>query len=95
YIQWAQANKFVSMLLRDTKCHKLEAAAAAKNQAWLDGHLCKQEEEDCIVSYLDLLFCEATIQWLVKTDQICPVDAIHHKAFKYMINVVVCATNGV
>lgn len=100
YIQWAQANKFVSMLPRDTKCRKLEAAATAKNQAQLDGHLCKQEEKDCIVPYSDSLFHEAAIQWLVKTDQVCvyfvgfgphlfiqmlqPVDAIHHKAFKYM-----------
>jgi hypothetical protein len=99
------------MLLRDTKHCKLEAAATAKNQARLNGHLRKQEEKDCIVPYSDSLFREAAIQWLVKTDQVCvyfvsfgphlfiqiiqPVDAIHHKAFKYMIDVAAHATNGV
>ncbi|KAG1805060.1 uncharacterized protein HD556DRAFT_1226190 [Suillus plorans] len=91
YIQWADTNKFTSMLPRDTKCCKLDAAA--DSQARLDVHLSEKKPKDRLVPYSDTLFHEAAIEWLIKTDQ--PIDALNHKSFKYMIDTAARATNGV
>ncbi|KAG0700114.1 hypothetical protein DFH29DRAFT_807956, partial [Suillus ampliporus] len=91
YIQWADTNKFASMLLRDTKHCKLDAAA--DSQAHLNAHLSEKKPKDHIVPYSDALFCEAAIEWLIETDQ--PIDALNHKSFRYMINTAARATNGI
>ncbi|KAG2151179.1 uncharacterized protein EDB93DRAFT_1103143 [Suillus bovinus] len=82
YIQWADHNKFTSMLPRDIKCRKLDTAA--DSQARLDAHLSDKKPKDRIIPYSDALFCDAAIKWLIETDQ--PINAINHKSFKYMID---------
>ncbi|KAG1842635.1 hypothetical protein DFJ58DRAFT_665775 [Suillus subalutaceus] len=62
------SSKFTSMLLRDMKCHKLDAVA--ESQARLNAHLSEKKPKDCVVPYSDALFQEAAIQWLIETDQI-------------------------
>ena len=70
YLKWADANKFVSMLPKDTKRRKLEAAASANSQSRLDVHLREQKLEERIIPYSDSLFQEAAIEWLIETDQV-------------------------
>ncbi|KAG1793796.1 hypothetical protein EV424DRAFT_1275472, partial [Suillus variegatus] len=91
YIQWAKDNKFMSMLPKDTKCRKLDAAA--DSQARLDTHLREPQPKERIIPYSDAIFREAAIEWLIETDQ--PIDALNHKSFRYMIDVAARATNDV
>jgi hypothetical protein len=56
------------MLLGDIKAQKEKAVAA--NQT-LDNHLKEKKLSDCIVAYSDKVFRQATIEWLVITDQVC------------------------
>ncbi|KAG1792995.1 uncharacterized protein HD556DRAFT_1213692, partial [Suillus plorans] len=91
YIQWAKDNKFMSMLPKDTKRRKLDAAA--DSQARLDTHLREPQPKEQIIPYSDAIFREAAIEWLIETDQ--PIDALNHKSFRYMIDVAARATNGV
>ncbi|KAG0693346.1 hypothetical protein DFH29DRAFT_1007373 [Suillus ampliporus] len=74
-----------------TKCHKLDAAA--DSQSRLDAHLCEQKPKECVIPYSDALFHEATIEWLIETDQL--IDAVNHKSFKYMIDTAARATNDI
>ncbi|KAG1822260.1 hypothetical protein EV424DRAFT_1274081, partial [Suillus variegatus] len=46
-----------------------------------------------IVPYVDSLFKQAAIEWLIATDQ--PIQAFEHPKFKEMIDVAAQATNGV
>ncbi|KIK93305.1 hypothetical protein PAXRUDRAFT_145351, partial [Paxillus rubicundulus Ve08.2h10] len=46
-----------------------------------------------VISYTHQLFCEATVEWLICTDQ--PIKTVDHPTFKKMINTASCATNGV
>ncbi|KAH7903418.1 hypothetical protein BJ138DRAFT_1020674, partial [Hygrophoropsis aurantiaca] len=91
YLLWAEANKFISMLPRDAKRRKEEAAV--DNQARLDAHLKPIPVKERVIPYTDKLFREASIQWLVDTDQ--PIAAFEHPSFKNMIDIAAHATNGV
>ncbi|KAG2142680.1 hypothetical protein BD769DRAFT_1348977, partial [Suillus cothurnatus] len=46
-----------------------------------------------VIPYSNKLFKQATIEWLVATDQ--PIQALEHPKFKEMVDIASCATNGV
>lgn len=59
----------MSMLPKDTKRRKLDAAA--DSQARLDTHLREPQPKERIIPYSDAIFREAAIEWLIETDQVC------------------------
>ena len=68
YLQWAEGNRFTSMLPKDAKQHT-EKQSGSK-QGRLDGHLQPIPIKENVTLYSDELFCEAAIRWLVDTDQV-------------------------
>ena len=56
------------MLPRDSKRWKQEIEDLKESQQRLDPHL---REREPVIPYLDTCFCEAAIEWLVATDQVC------------------------
>lgn len=51
-----------------------KAAAQAEDQAKqqsLEPHLMKIVPQERVVPYSDALFCDAAVQWLVETHQVC------------------------
>ena len=68
YEEWARSNNFVSMLPRDSKRRKQDTENSKESQQRLDSHL---REHEPVVPYSDAHFCEAAIEWLVATDQVC------------------------
>ncbi|PCH45151.1 hypothetical protein WOLCODRAFT_124596, partial [Wolfiporia cocos MD-104 SS10] len=89
YHEWAAKNNFKSMLPNDIK--KQKEAKQSDKQTQLDPHLRKRSE--CIPPYSHLAFRQATIEWLVSTDQ--PLQALEHPAFRNMIQIAARATTGV
>jgi len=69
YREWAEKNQFVSMLPKDVQERKDKVANAAK-QCRLDSHLEEIPAQERVAPYTDHLFREATIEWLVSTDQV-------------------------
>ena len=65
YLKWAKENNFVSMLPKDAKQRREEATA--DTQSTLDPHL---RPKETIVSYSEVSFHTAAIQWLIETDQV-------------------------
>jgi hypothetical protein len=56
------------MLPRDSKRRKQEVENSKELQQRLDPHL---REREPVIPYSDARFCEAAIDWLVATDQVC------------------------
>ncbi|KAJ7920998.1 hypothetical protein B0H13DRAFT_1564375, partial [Mycena leptocephala] len=67
------------------------AAKAQLQQQSLDPHL--KEKPARSAPYMDDLFVEAAIEWLIATDQ--PIDAMTNPKFKIMIDIAARATEGV
>ncbi|KZT06564.1 uncharacterized protein LAESUDRAFT_653395, partial [Laetiporus sulphureus 93-53] len=88
---WCNNNDFISMLPKDTKHHHDEANVL--EQTCLDPHLEKRPRKEYIVLYSDALFHEASIEWIIATDQL--IQALEHASFKKMIDVAACTINGV
>ncbi|KZT01806.1 uncharacterized protein LAESUDRAFT_663215, partial [Laetiporus sulphureus 93-53] len=84
-------NDFISMLPKNTKCSRNEAKVF--EQTCLDSHLTERPHKEYIMPYSDALFREASIEWIIATDQ--PIQALEHASFKKMIDVAAHATNGV
>ncbi|KAF8445073.1 hypothetical protein L210DRAFT_3365717, partial [Boletus edulis BED1] len=91
YMKWAKSNSFVSMLPKDRKSQKDESQASRQTE--LNLHLKPVAPKERILPYTDDRFRDAAIQWLIATDQ--PISALEHPAFKNMVNLNACATNGV
>ncbi|KAH9012955.1 hypothetical protein EDB83DRAFT_2169615, partial [Lactarius deliciosus] len=64
---WATENNFQSMLPKDAKNHR--QAAKMDTQQQLDPHLEEKPLRESVIPYMDKLFCEVAIEWLVSTDQ--------------------------
>ncbi|KAG1838015.1 hypothetical protein DFJ58DRAFT_846224 [Suillus subalutaceus] len=69
YREWAKEHLFESMLPGDVKARKDNAA-----QQSINAHLTEWKLAEKVVSYLDKLFKQAAIKWLVATDQ--PIQAL-------------------
>ncbi|KAG2745644.1 hypothetical protein P692DRAFT_201719774, partial [Suillus brevipes Sb2] len=91
YLKWAKSNNFVSMLPKDAKRRREDAAA--DQQSSINGHLKPRVPNERVIQYTDALFREAATQWLIDTDQ--PIEALEHPAFKNMVDIAARATNGV
>ncbi|KAI6005576.1 hypothetical protein EDD15DRAFT_2119247, partial [Pisolithus albus] len=94
YLKWSAANGFASMLPHDTKQRRKDATSSAQSvlgrQSSLEGHLV---ERDAVVQYSESVFHEATILWLIETDQ--PIRALQHPAFTKMVEIASRAKNGI
>ncbi|KAJ8503453.1 hypothetical protein ONZ45_g10852 [Pleurotus djamor] len=90
YLEWCQANKFVSKLPKD-RAHAKKAAQQSTSQQLLTSHLVVNP--DTPITYSESTFREAALGWLVQTNQ--PIQAFDHPAFQNMINIAARATNGV
>ncbi|KAG2087847.1 hypothetical protein BD769DRAFT_1372795 [Suillus cothurnatus] len=84
------ANTFTSKLLGDLAAKKKKAAHA---QQQIDVHLTEHKLSECTIPYTHNNFRKAANEWLVATDQ--PIQALEHPKFKEMIDVALCATQGV
>ncbi|KAF8878861.1 hypothetical protein BD779DRAFT_1427583, partial [Infundibulicybe gibba] len=91
YQTWAEKNCFLSMLPKDSKQRKDQAAI--ETQSRLDVHLKPIPVKEKTIPYTDKLFRNAAVEWLVSTDQ--PIQALEHPSFQNMIYVAARATNGV
>lgn len=68
YLQWAEANGFMSMLPKDAK--QLTNKPSSSKQGWLNGHLQPTPIKEKAIPYSNEWFSETAIQWLVNTDQV-------------------------
>lgn len=59
------------MLPKDVKDRKNAAAIANIEQGSLDNHLHEINSTERVLPYSDKLFCEAAIEWLASTNQVC------------------------
>jgi hypothetical protein len=69
YLKWAKNNNFVSMLPKDAKRRREEAAT--DQQSSINSHLKPRVPNERVIQYTDALFREAATQWLIDTDQVC------------------------
>lgn len=96
------------MLPKDTLARREKLKL--QEQTRLDAHLVEKPPPERIVKYTDAIYCEAAIEWLLATDQVCsfltqmclslirsdqPLRALEHPAFKNMIDIAARATDGV
>ncbi|KAG1789263.1 uncharacterized protein HD556DRAFT_1244079 [Suillus plorans] len=88
YRKWAKEHSFESILPGNIKACKDNAA-----QQNINVHLTERKLAERVVSYLDKLFKQAAIEWLVATDQ--PIQALEHPKFKDMIDVTARTTNSI
>ena len=54
----------------------MHKAAAQATQQSLEPHLTIKAPQEKVVPYSDDRFCEAAIQWLVETHQVCSVSPV-------------------
>jgi len=72
YDLWCLKNDFESKLPKAIKsCKEAQAAVEDAKQLMLHPHLKERPPPETYVAYSDALFCEAAIEWLVSTDQVC------------------------
>ena len=69
YQKWVELNNFLLMLLKDAEKHPKDIHD--KNQPHLNPHLWEKPQRERIIPYTNELFCDAAIEWLVSTDQVC------------------------
>jgi hypothetical protein len=67
YQNWCKKAGFESKLAGDVAMQKLKAEQL---QQMINGHLVEKKLADRIVSYSDKLFQQASIEWLVATNQV-------------------------
>ena len=98
----------MSMLPKDCRECK-EKASGSQKQSQLDSHFQPTLVKEIVTPYSDNLFCNATIEWLINTDQVhfinldrsCymtvlqPISALKHSSFQKMVNIASCTTTGV
>ncbi|KAN0105148.1 hypothetical protein V8E52_011310 [Russula decolorans] len=87
YRNWAKTVNFTSKLPGDIKKRK-EAAELATRM--LNQDLVEKKSLAHVAPYSNKLFCQASVEWLVATDQ--PIQALQHPKFQEMINVASRAT---
>ncbi|KAI6127205.1 hypothetical protein F5141DRAFT_974791, partial [Pisolithus sp. B1] len=94
YLKWSAANGFMLMLPNDMKQQCKDAVSSAwsvlRRQSSLEGHLV---ERGPIVQFSESAFHEATISWLIETDQ--PIHALQHPSFGRMVEIASHARNGI
>ncbi|KAF8257626.1 hypothetical protein EI94DRAFT_1447770, partial [Lactarius quietus] len=92
YQRWCKSADFLSMIPEDAKAmHQVNTNA--KEQTQVDNHFNQANPEDRPPVYLDGLFKDVAIRWLIKMDQL--VSVFDHPSFQSMINVVARATRGI
>ena len=67
YQNWCKKVGFESKLVGDVAARKLKAE---QSQRTIDGHLVEKKMTDRTIAYSDKLFRQASIEWLVATDQV-------------------------
>ncbi|KAH9011936.1 hypothetical protein EDB84DRAFT_1278871 [Lactarius hengduanensis] len=90
YLKWATENDFQSMLPKDAKNRR--QAAKMDSQQWLDPHLEEKPPRESVIPYMDKLFCEVAIEWLVSTNQ--PIQVFKHPSFQKMIHTAARASSA-
>ena len=68
YLNWAEKNRFQSMLPKDAR--RRRDTATANQQTRLDPHLKELPIKEHVAPYTDERFLNAAIEWLVSTDQV-------------------------
>ncbi|KAE9402350.1 hypothetical protein BT96DRAFT_816734, partial [Gymnopus androsaceus JB14] len=86
-------NNFTSMIPKDIKIRKNAVEAAAASQTVIDDHAVPLPRKEWVLPYLDELFQQAAIEWLIETDQ--PISALEHPRFWEMIGTAARTTNSV
>ncbi|KAJ7431869.1 hypothetical protein FB451DRAFT_1066243 [Mycena latifolia] len=95
YKKWATKSGFESRLEADVKARNAAAATAAEDaakalhQQTLEPHL--RDKPARAEPYTDQLWLDATLEWLIATDQV----KLHVSSFHSMIDIVARATSGV
>jgi len=72
YLDWVEKNKFQSMLPKDAR--RCRDTASANEQTRLDSHLKELPLKEKVLPYMDELFSNVAIEWLVSTDQVRGFD---------------------
>ena len=71
YISWCEKNDFESKLPKVVKARKAAQEAEDRSkQSSLNLHLKERPTTETSIPYSDSLFREATIEWLIATDQV-------------------------
>lgn len=70
YHKWCKANGFTLMLPEDVKACKTAAAVVNTTQGTLDDHAKEIKLGDRVI-YSDKCSHEATVEWLITTNQVC------------------------
>ncbi|KAH9920979.1 hypothetical protein B0H21DRAFT_701867 [Amylocystis lapponica] len=91
YKKWAEEHSFQSMLPKDSKARR--AQAAANTQGRLDPHLKVMPKQLHTEPYTHARFRDASIEWIVATDQ--PIQALEHPTFRKMIDIASRATEAI
>ncbi|KAI9506990.1 hypothetical protein F5148DRAFT_955446, partial [Russula earlei] len=90
YCNWAKGASFLSKLPGDIKKQK---AAVEEVTHTLDRDLSQEKLSEWVIPYLDKLFHQVVVEWLVATDQ--PIYALEYPKFKELIDIASHTTNGV
>jgi len=81
YLDWAEKNKFQSILPKDARRHC--DTASANEQTCLDSHLKELPLKEKVLPYTDELFSNVAIEWLVTTDQVRGFDWLISQKINY------------
>ncbi|KIK94974.1 hypothetical protein PAXRUDRAFT_67625, partial [Paxillus rubicundulus Ve08.2h10] len=93
YHKWCKDNNFKYKLPDDVKACKTAATAANMRQGILNEHVQEIEPGEYVLPYMDKLFCEAAVEWLITTNQLRFI--FYHPSFKKMIEIASRVTKGV
>ncbi|KAH7888997.1 hypothetical protein F5I97DRAFT_1804348, partial [Phlebopus sp. FC_14] len=91
YHKWCKVNDFESKLSADVKACQTAIAVSNAKQGTLDDHVREIEPGEWVISYTDKEFYEATVEWLISTNQ----ATVDHPSFCKMIDVASRAIKGV
>ncbi|KAF9228945.1 hypothetical protein BS17DRAFT_691375, partial [Gyrodon lividus] len=93
YCKWCKVNNFKSKLPDDVKAHKTAATTENMRQGTLCDHVWEIKPGEHILPYMDKLFHEAAVEWLITTNQ--PIQAIDHLSFRKITDIASQVTKGV
>jgi len=81
YLDWAEKNKFQSMLPKDA--WRRHDPASANEQTRLNSHLKELPLKEKVLPCTDELFSNVAIEWLVSTDQVRGFDWLISQKINY------------
>ncbi|KAF8164250.1 hypothetical protein K438DRAFT_1428208, partial [Mycena galopus ATCC 62051] len=93
YVAWAKKENFESMLPSDTAARWVKEQVAKQTQSTLNAHLGPRTEPVKTVKYTSERLEEATIKWLIATDQ--PLSATENPWFREMMQIASRAPDGI